>query len=742
MANFWPALGFFADPESAPAQSAYYNFAENDNVLRGMRYWSEDRQRAERNALYWDNFFKEVQRGLSNNLIDVSPLHPRGRRAFANEHMNISDIIDDAQYTAAMRSARRLMGAANYGDDNTPAMGIKKRYNDADRALAEKMLIPILNANLPMDDPAVREKAIEIFRSGAGLNETVARTRRFLLDSAGAKDLEEYMSKRSDPIYSRLWRVANSTLPAKMLGDMYGSNYANEGYYNGDSISKYYKTPKTALALATLGSAVKLPEAAGYLLAGPQNPMQRAAITKSLKSLAGPWVSLAGLGMNAHTAIANLSDDDSIKRYALDQVMRGNDPFKFQSKDLAYDLAINMMGLPYGQFVGPGAATSLYSRIKQVASPEYRKKLQQMKQDMVEELLATGKYVRDERGRVLKRPDSLTEHLSNRGGKALSTYLMAGNLAPHLWAAEGLFGAADALVNAYAMRNDMNNGVLDDDFYHQLEADKVHIDGMPRLSSFLSRAKTGLRYGTSWGEAGKALVGGSIDLHKYKVRAKQKAKEISDKVEEGHRKLDAERARRGLAKSSHQLSAEKNSKKTASEPINNNYPAADAAANAEAITKDSLNLKPKARFAHMSRKAYDSFGKPGVAATTSLKLFKPNTLVNVMFGDGSALAKDIAKDKEEARKRYKGTALGILPTELTSSFNDDARAYHIQKKLHKTVKNINKDYAIPLNMAKAALATLIIGSGIKAINNKNKRKRATHNFTAEEIAMLRKEGLI
>ena len=737
--NIWPVLGFFADPTNAPAESAYYNFDNNDNVLRGLRYLTQDQQKAERNALYWDQVFRDMQRGVSNNLIDLTPLTSRGRRAFANERMNISDILSDDYYTSAMNSARRLMGAARFGDDNTTAMGMKHRYNDADRALAEKMLIPILNVNLPMDDPAVREKALELFRSGAGLNETVAKTRQFLLDSTGSKDLEEYMSKRSDPLHSKLWRVLNSTTPAKMVGDVYGTGFANDGYYNGEGVSRYFQTPKTGLALASLGSMLKVPELAGYLLSGPNTPHRARAITKALKLPAGPWGSVAGLGMNAYTAVENLGDDDAIKRYALDQVMRGNDPFKFDAKDTAYDLAINGMALPYGQFVGPGSTTRLYSHLKYMASPEYRAKLQQMKKDMASELLATGRYVKDEQGRVLKRPDSLAEHLANRGGKAFSTYLMAGNKTVPLMLASMGIGGASAVAEGIAMRKDMNNGVLDDDFYHRMKADEVNWDAPKWVNNTASGLKRSLRYMTDWSTLAHDSVGGLIDAYKYKVQAPRKAKQISDKIEKAHKELDKERQRRGLKKSSHQLSEEK-AKKTASEPINNNFPAADAAANAEAITKDSLNLKPKVRFAHFSRKAYDKFGNPGVAATTTLKAFKPTNMASILFGDGSSFVKDIEADKNAAGERYRASGFGYIPTTLTAPFNDDARAYHIQKKLHKKAKNFTEDYKIPLNMSKAALAVLLLGGGIKALKNRSDKKN--REFTDAELALLRKEGLI
>lgn len=737
--NIWPVLGFFADPESAPVESAYYNFDNNDSVLRGLRHLTQDQQKAERNALYWDQVFRDAQRGLSNNLVDLTPLLPRGRRAFADENMNISDILSDDYYTAAMNSARRLMGAARPGDDNTTAMGIKNRYNDADRALAEKMLIPILNVNLPMDDPAAREKALELFRAGAGLNETVAKTREFLLDSSGSDTLEEHMSKRSDPMHSRAWRILNSTIPAKMIGDVYGTGFANEGYYNGESISRYYQTPKTALALASLGSMVKLPELTGYLLSNRNTTKRGQAIARALKVPAGPWGSLVGLGMNTHTAIANLGDDDAIKRYALDQVMRGSDPFKFDAKDMAYDLAINGMALPYGQFVGPGSTTRLYSHLKYMASPEYRAKLKQMKKDMASELLATGRYVKDEQGRVLKRPDSLTEHIANRGGKALSTYMMAGNKTIPLMLASMGIGGASAIAEGITMRKDMNNGVLDDDFYHRLKADEVNWDAPKWVNNTASGLKRSLRYMTDWSTLAHDSVGGLIDAYKYKVQAPKKAKRISDEIDKAHRELDKERQRRGMKKSSHQLSEERG-RKTASEPINNNFPAADAAANAEAITKDSLNLKPKARFATLSRKAYDKFGNPGVYAATTIKAFKPTNMASILFSDGSAFVDDIKADKKAAGKRYSASGFGFIPTAITAPFNEDARAYHIQKKLHKKVKNFNEDYKIPLNMSKAALAVLLLGGGIKALKNRSDKQH--REFTDAELALLRKEGLI
>lgn len=156
-----------------------------------------------------------------------------------------------------------------------------------------------------------------------------------------------------------------------------------------------------------------------------------------------------------------------------------------------------------------------------------------------------------------------------------------------------------------------------------------------------------------------------------------------------------------------------NNSKLASLSLNNDYPSADAFANLEAAKEAPLNMKPSARFANISRNAYDEFGQTGFKTMAAIKALKPTNAFSILFGSGDAFTEDIKQDMEAARKRYASTPAGILPAFLTAPINKDARAYYLQKRLYNRVKNFNEDYKIPINMTKAALAALLIGAGIK-----------------------------
>ena len=77
----------------------------------------------------------------------------RGRAPFADEHKNLSHILDRGYYNGVMNTARRLYGKPNdYFDGDAELKGIP-RFNKFDTELANRILLPALNVNLPMYIP-------------------------------------------------------------------------------------------------------------------------------------------------------------------------------------------------------------------------------------------------------------------------------------------------------------------------------------------------------------------------------------------------------------------------------------------------------------------------------------------------------------------------------------------------------------------------------------------------------------
>lgn len=529
MKGLWPVATYIADPTSAPWQPAYYNFSENDSVLRGIEYLSNDEQKAAIRAAMFHDMARDFHRGVSKNLIDLSPLLPRGRVAFADENKNMSDILSPDYYNSINDVGHSLFGPSNDKLEHPLKFGLSKRLNDYDKELARKLVLNALATNLPVDDSEIQEYATQLFRNGANLNEVSAKTRQWILDKSGTNSLEEYMHTRQNGPLRRLWAIANSTAPAKVMGDMYGITDINQGYYDAEGISNdYLKNVKTGMTYANL---------AGMLGAGKVVPwlVWRDANKVLSKVPAGAFsgaMNLAAIGSNGVAAYENLSNSDARTRFIMSELSNGRDPFKPGTQNMLYDAILNTYGLPYSTFVGPGSATRLYHSVKYKLDPEYRKEIDAIKKRLGADgfLEASGVYKKDKDGRLHKRSSSLSEHVGGSLGKSLAIAGLSGSMYPKVLLAGIAGGTADAAYDSIKNWDDVRKGVLDDDDYAMIDADKVDIKDSPRLSKALTHLKTTTRHLSSlpsdpWGFA-RRTYGAFADTLKYRAMYNRLYKEL------------------------------------------------------------------------------------------------------------------------------------------------------------------------------------------------------------------------
>ena len=524
-----PLMSFFADPYSAPTQSSYYNFSDNPHVRRGLDMLTLEEQKAGLRRLQMEDILRDFQRGISTNLIDITPFTSRGRSPFANENMNLSHIYPDGYVDDVDNVVRRLYGAASPGDSNELGLGLSSRYNEFDKELADRLAIRALNANLPMDIPEVREHALQRLRSGESLDQVAANTRSWILNTSNSKSLEEYMQNREVNPFSRAYAVLNSTLPAKVFGDLYGTNYINEGYYNKDSISKNYKDIKQYLGIAQLAGMLKpqnwLPQ---FIYSGWKLP-------KSSRIPGGFNFATNALGAaaNVHSAIANLSDEDAIKRYIMAEVAKGNNPFEEDSGEFVYNALLNTYGLPYSAWVGPGSATNMLNTAKLYLSPAYRKKMQKYYKELADSgvLTATGAWKRTHDGHILQRSRSLSEDTARSLGRAGLLALGIGRRAPVIAALDMARGLGVGLSDAHDVFSGKRKNAVSRQDWDEMEQDLVKTDINPTVDAIASSLKNSARLGVNMlhspGKTINKIVNRATDLANYYIGPKAKVqKEI------------------------------------------------------------------------------------------------------------------------------------------------------------------------------------------------------------------------
>lgn len=738
------AVSFLGDPQSANIQIPYYNFEQNDNYRRGLMYMRRNEQLAALKAAKYNDMMRDVHRSFANNLIDLSPFTPMGRIAFADENRNLSEILSPDYYNSIQDVARKLYGAANPGQKNTYFTGLN-RFDKLDEQIANNFLLRTLNANLPMDVPEVREHAIQLFRTGAPLDEVVASTRQWVLNTSGTKSLEEFLRKRSDPIWSRAWRVATSTPVAKAIGDVWGVTDVNGGYYNEDR-ENLTSPIKKAISAATSLNLIGMGNPNGWFakyIGGAAGPRISGLIGKA----GGPIGATVAGGLNLYNALGTTSNLDDRKRFLMAELSRGRNMFDPSTEDLFHDAIVNSYALPYQGWVGPGAMTRMAHQLR-MFSPKYRAETLNMftPEERDELLLSSGEYVRDKRGRVVPRVNTVTEELSKGLGKGALYGLALGKLYPAALTVGAGYGTGKAIAKAIDKWGDKNNGVLGDEAFRQLEMDNPH-DTSAVYNYLTQGTKATLRNaGRIFRDPARVFhdaIGTVADLTKYghyiyQHRNDSNKAALPKGYEEYMRNRKKRPDEKGYVKPAKLSTNTKENKtpvvKQGSElstvQVNNRYPSAGADAALAKAKQAKLSLIPEPNYAHTMAKAFDSFGKSGVNATALFRALKPSNAVDLMFGNGKVYVNDLKRLSQEARQRYVSTPYGFIPAKLSAGLNQDAKAAVIADAVANNVDDFTTKARVPIAVTKAALVALLLGGAYKMYNNKRQRESISNDKEA------------